>query len=143
MFPFSFTSFSGSKSIFVEAWNPSPNFVDNVDNVITKDPTTFFSPAKNGQAPRGPTILAKDGQTLIFVNHSTSSGLVVVVENGPTLFMGNLASFIDSANHGRYNPNVISSDNVVETFDFQSNSTPFVPPCKKQKNEGKNNLKIL
>jgi hypothetical protein len=107
MFPFSFTSFSGSKSIFVEAWNPSPNFVDNVDNVITKDPTTFFSPAKNGQAPRGPTILAKDGQTLIFVNHSTSSGLVVVVENGPTLFMGNLASFIDSANHGRYHQFII------------------------------------
>jgi hypothetical protein len=60
--------------------------------------------------------------------------------------MGNFASSIHSANHGRdhqvHDPNVISSDNV-EIFDFQSNGPPFVPPCKKQKNEGKNKFKIF
>jgi hypothetical protein len=151
MFPLSFTSSSGSKSIFVGAWSPSSNFVDNAFNVVTNDPIAFFSPAKNGQAlvyvglatfggptilvengqapifvglvassgptvltknyhapifvglgaPRSPTTLVEDGQALIFVDHSTSSGLVVVVENGLALVMGNLASFIDLANHGR------------------------------------------
>jgi hypothetical protein len=197
MFPLSFTSFSGSKSNFAKAWNPSPNFVDNVSNVITNDPTTFFSLAKNGQAlvyvgiatsdgpiivakngqapifvgliafsgpialiknyhapifvglgaPGGPTTLAKDGQTLIFVYCSTSNGYIVVVENGPTLVMGSLASSTNSASHGRnhqvHDPNVISSDNVVEIFDFQSNGPPFVPPCKKQKNKGNSQKKLM
>jgi hypothetical protein len=57
-----------AQSLFVGAWSPSPNFVDNVFNVVTNDPTAFFSPAKNGQAPGGPTTLVEDGQSLIFVN---------------------------------------------------------------------------
>jgi hypothetical protein len=59
--------------------------------------------------------------------------------------MGNFGSSIDSANHGRdhqiHDLNVISSDNVVEIFDFQSNGPPFIPPYKKQNNEGKNRKK--
>jgi len=61
--------------------------------------------------------------------------------------MGSLASSTNLTNHGRghqvHDPNIISNDNVVEIFDFQSNGLPFVPPCKKQKNEGKSKKKFL
>jgi hypothetical protein len=64
------------------------------------------------------------------------------VENGLTFIMGSLTSCSDLANNGRghqvHDPNVISSDNVVEMSNSQSNGPPSVLPCKKQKNEGKN-----
>jgi hypothetical protein len=59
--------------------------------------------------------------------------------------MGSLTSCINSANHGGghqvHDLNVIYSDNVVEISNPQSNDPPFVPPCKKQKNEGNNKIK--
>jgi hypothetical protein len=43
--------------------------------------------------------------------------------------------------HGRdhqvHDLDVISNNNVVELSDFQSDDPTFIPPCKKQKNEGK------
>jgi hypothetical protein len=61
--------------------------------------------------------------------------------------MGSLASSTNLTNHGRdhqvHDPNIISNDNVVEIFDFQSNGLPFVPPCKKQKTEGNSKKKSL
>jgi len=93
----------------------------------------------------GLATLGKDGQTFVFVGHSTSSGLVVVVENGLAFIMGSLTSCIDSANHGKghqvHDPNVIFNDNVAEISNSRSNNPLFVPPCKKQENEGKNKIK--
>jgi hypothetical protein len=59
--------------------------------------------------------------------------------------MGSFTSCTNSADHGKghqvHDPHVISSDNVAEISKFQYNNPPFVPPCKKQKNERKNKIK--
>jgi hypothetical protein len=93
-------------------------------------------------SPWGSCYLIEYGHALVFVGHSTSHGLVVVVENGLAFIMGSFTSCTDSANHRKghqvHDPNVKSSDNVVDISDSQSNGFPFVPPCKKQKNEGEN-----
>jgi hypothetical protein len=85
MFPPSFTSSNGSKSNFVGAWSPSPNFVANVSNVIINDLVAIFSLTKNGQAlvyvslatSSGPTTLTKNGQAPIFVGLVAYDGLTI------------------------------------------------------------------
>jgi hypothetical protein len=47
MFPLSFTSFNGLKSIIARVRNPFQNSVDNVYDLATNDPVTFLSLAKN------------------------------------------------------------------------------------------------
>jgi hypothetical protein len=85
------------KSIFVGAWSPSPNFVDNVFNVITNDLVAFFSLAKNGQAPiyvslatsSGPITLTKNGQAPIFVGLAAYGGPTTLTKNYQThVFVG-------------------------------------------------------
>jgi hypothetical protein len=59
--------------------------------------------------------------------------------------MGSFTSCTNSVNHGKghqvHDPNVISSDNVAEISNSQSNGPLSLPPCKKQENEGKNKIK--
>ncbi len=47
MFPLSFTSFNGSKSIIARIRNPFENYVDNVYDLTTNDLVTFLSLVKN------------------------------------------------------------------------------------------------
>jgi len=47
MFPLSFTSFNGSKSIIARACNPFKNSIDNVFDLAANDLITFLSLAEN------------------------------------------------------------------------------------------------
>jgi hypothetical protein len=139
MFPLSFTSFNGSKSILVGAWSPSPNCVDNVFDLVANDLVTLLPPTKNGP-------------THVFLDFATFGGLVILVKNGLALVIVDLASFTDLASlapilvhlpsfanlvdHVRdhfHDLGVIFNDNVIELSNSSSNNPLFVSPCKKQK----------
>ncbi len=61
LFPLSFTSFNGLKSIIARIWNPFKNSVDNVLNQATNDPITFLS-------------LIENAPPFVFFGFVTSSG---------------------------------------------------------------------
>jgi hypothetical protein len=68
-------------------------------------------------------------------------GFVVIAENGLVLSWVILHVPMALAIHGKdhqvHDLDVTSNDNVVELSDFHSDGPIFIPPCKKQKNEGK------
>jgi hypothetical protein len=140
MFPLFFTSFNGSKSIIARIWNPLKNSIDNVFDLAINDPITFLSLTENSPPFAFLGLVASSGsccsnqKTLahVMINFASFTSLAdpthVLIHLtsyacpiGPTFILVCLASFADLVSHVRdhiHDHEVISSDNVVELFDF-------------------------